>query len=56
MLPFTYGIAGRVGLDLVQPLATKSGHSVSFWDFTKYKHIFTLVSIAVSSVYLFIRY
>ncbi len=37
-------------------LASKSGHPVSFWDFTKYGIIFTLVSIVVSSIYLFIRY
>lgn len=37
-------------------LANKSGHPVSFWDFTKYGVIFTLVSIVISSIYLFIRY
>ncbi len=37
-------------------LANKSGHPISFWDFTKYGIIFTLVSIVVSSIYLFIRY
>jgi len=37
-------------------LATKSGHPVSFWDFTKYGLIFMFASIVVSSMYLFLRY
>lgn len=37
-------------------IASKSGHPISFWEFTKYGVIFTLVSIVVSSAYMFIRY
>jgi Na+/H+ antiporter NhaD/arsenite permease-like protein len=37
-------------------LASKSGHPISFWEFTKYGIIFTFVSITVSSIYMFIRY
>jgi len=37
-------------------LSSKSGHPVSFWDFTKYGAIFTLMSLLVSTLYVFIRY
>lgn len=37
-------------------LAAKSGHPVSFWDFTKYGAIFTLMSLIVSTLYVLVRY
>jgi Na+/H+ antiporter NhaD/arsenite permease-like protein len=37
-------------------LSAKSGHPISFWDFTKYGAIFTLMTLAVSSLYMFVRF
>lgn len=37
-------------------LSAKSGHPVSFWDFTKYGIIFTIMSLVVSTIYVYIRY
>ncbi|PKL07973.1 MAG: hypothetical protein CVV51_11315, partial [Spirochaetae bacterium HGW-Spirochaetae-7] len=37
-------------------LSAKSGHPISFWDFTKYGVIFTIMSLLVSTLYVFIRY
>ena len=37
-------------------LSAKSGHPVSFWDFTKYGIIFTVMSLLVSTLYVYIRY
>lgn len=37
-------------------IAAKSGHPISFWDFTKYGAIFTLMTLIVSSFYMFVRY
>jgi Na+/H+ antiporter NhaD/arsenite permease-like protein len=37
-------------------LSAKSGHPVSFWDFTKYGAVFTLISLAISTVYVLVRY
>ena len=37
-------------------LSAKSGHPVSFWDFSKYGVIFMLMSLLVSTLYIFIRY
>lgn len=37
-------------------LAKKSGFQVSFWDFTKYGVLYTFVSLAISSLYVYLRY
>ncbi len=37
-------------------LSAKSGHPISFWDFTKYGAIFTLMTLVVSSLYMFVRF
>ncbi len=37
-------------------MAKKSGIAISFWDFTKYGILYTLVSLLVSSVYVYLRY
>ncbi len=37
-------------------ISAKSGHPITFWRFTKYGVFFTLMSLAVSSLYVFLRY
>jgi len=37
-------------------LAKKSGHTISFWDFTKYGVVFMLMSLVISSIYVYLRY
>lgn len=37
-------------------LSAKSGHPISFWDFTKFGILFMLMSIIVSTFYMFFRY
>lgn len=37
-------------------LSAKSGHPISFWDFTKYGAIVMLVSLIVSTGYMLLRY
>jgi Na+/H+ antiporter NhaD/arsenite permease-like protein len=37
-------------------IAKKSGHPISFWTFTKYGSILTLVSLIISTVYVYLRY
>lgn len=37
-------------------LSAKSGHPVTFWDFTKYGAIFMLMSLVVCSLYVYLRY
>jgi len=37
-------------------ISTKSGFPVRFWDFTKYGILYTLVSLIISTIYLYIRY
>jgi Na+/H+ antiporter NhaD/arsenite permease-like protein len=37
-------------------LAAKSGHPVSFWDFTKYGAIFMAMSLIVCTFYVYLRY
>jgi Na+/H+ antiporter NhaD/arsenite permease-like protein len=37
-------------------IARKSGRPISFWDFTKYGILYTLVSLIVSSLYVYLRY
>jgi Na+/H+ antiporter NhaD/arsenite permease-like protein len=37
-------------------IAKRSGYPVSFWEFTKYGVLYTLLSLAISSLYLYVRY
>ena len=37
-------------------LAQKNGYRITFMDFTKYGALFTVISLAVSSVYVWLRY
>lgn len=37
-------------------ISRKNGHPISFWDFTKYGASFTVISLAISSVYMLLRY
>ena len=37
-------------------LSAKSGHPVSFWDFTKYGAVFMLMSLVVCTFYVYLRY
>jgi Na+/H+ antiporter NhaD/arsenite permease-like protein len=37
-------------------LSTKSGYRITFFEFTRYGILFTLVSLALSTVYVIIRY
>lgn len=37
-------------------IATKSGYKISFLDFTKYGALFTIISLAISMIYLMLRY
>ncbi|URA10095.1 ArsB/NhaD family transporter [Thermospira aquatica] len=37
-------------------IAKKSGIAISFWDFTKYGLLYTLLSLLVSSLYVYFRY
>ena len=37
-------------------ISAKSGHPVSFWDFTKYGAVFTIMSLAISTLYILVRY
>jgi len=37
-------------------LSAKSGHPVSFWDFTKYGALFMFMSLGISTLYVLVRY
>ena len=37
-------------------ISTKSGYPISFWNFTKYGIIYALVSLGISTVYIYLRY
>ena len=37
-------------------LANKSGYKISFWDFTKVGSFITLITLVISTVYVYIRY
>jgi Na+/H+ antiporter NhaD/arsenite permease-like protein len=37
-------------------LANKSGYKISFWDFTKVGSFITLITLAISTAYVYIRY
>ena len=41
---------------VVLGIAARNGHPISFWRFTKYGSVVTVVTIAVSWVYLWLRY
>jgi len=37
-------------------ISRKSGFPISFWTFTKYSFVFTLTSLVISTVYVYLRY
>jgi Na+/H+ antiporter NhaD/arsenite permease-like protein len=37
-------------------IAERSGHRISFWEFTKYGLIVTAVTISIATLYLWLRY
>jgi Na+/H+ antiporter NhaD/arsenite permease-like protein len=37
-------------------ISRKNGHPISFWDFTRYGAVFTVISLAISSAYMLLRY
>ena len=37
-------------------IADRSGHRITFWQFTRYGALVTLVTIAISVPYLWLRY
>jgi Na+/H+ antiporter NhaD/arsenite permease-like protein len=37
-------------------ICTKAGYKVSFWEFTKYGAILTIVSLIISTIYVYFRY
>ncbi|MBU0926216.1 MAG: ArsB/NhaD family transporter [Spirochaetes bacterium] len=37
-------------------ISRKNGNHISFWDFTKYSAVYTVISLAVSSAYMLIRF
>ena len=37
-------------------IAARAGHPITFWQFTKYGSVVAAVTIAVSWLYLFLRY
>ncbi|HNX00973.1 MAG TPA: ArsB/NhaD family transporter [Candidatus Cloacimonadota bacterium] len=37
-------------------IANKAGHKVTFWEFTKYGIIYTVVSLIISTIYVYFRY
>jgi len=37
-------------------ISKKNGHPISFWDFTKYGLVYTLISLVISSAYMILRY
>ncbi len=37
-------------------ISGKNGHPISFWQFTKYGSVFTLISLLISSLYMYLRY
>jgi Na+/H+ antiporter NhaD/arsenite permease-like protein len=41
---------------VVLGIAHRSGHHISFWQFTRYGLIVTAVTIAVSAAYVWLRY
>lgn len=41
---------------LVSNLAARSGHRISFWEFFKYGLPATVLTVAISSAYLWLRF
>jgi Na+/H+ antiporter NhaD/arsenite permease-like protein len=37
-------------------IAARNGHPISFWHFTKYGSVVAVVTIAISWVYVWLRY
>ena len=37
-------------------ISRKNGNPISFWDFTKYGAVYTLVSLVISSLYMLVRF
>jgi Na+/H+ antiporter NhaD/arsenite permease-like protein len=37
-------------------LAKKNGYKISFWEFTKYGSIITIITLAISTIYIYFRY
>ncbi len=37
-------------------ISAKNGYPISFWNFTKYGALYAIVSLVISSVYIFLRY
>lgn len=37
-------------------IAAKNGYKLSFMEFTKYGIIYTLISLVITTIYIFIRY
>jgi Na+/H+ antiporter NhaD/arsenite permease-like protein len=37
-------------------IAKKNGHPISFWDFTKYGAVYTVIALVISSAYMLLRY
>ena len=51
-----FTLVGASANVVASQIATKSGYPVRFWDFTKYGVIYTLVSLIISTVYIYFRY
>ena len=41
---------------VVAGIAKKSGHPISFWEFTRYGSVVALVTLAIATPYLLLRY
>ncbi|MBO7672307.1 ArsB/NhaD family transporter [bacterium] len=51
-----FTLVGAAANVLVSETATSSGHPISFMRFMKYGALITIISLALSSVYLYLRY
>ena len=49
-------IAGPGAIGVVIGIAARNGHPISFWQFTKYGLIVTLVTVTLVTPYLWLRY
>ena len=49
-------IIGAAANVIVSETATSKGHPISFMRFMKYGALVTFISLALSSIYLFVRY
>jgi len=41
---------------VVAGIAKKSGHPISFWEFTRYSSVVAVVTLAIATPYLLLRY